>query len=206
MEKITLLVLALVLMIATTATAQDLDDQRGGFKKENLFTGGSISMGFTGYSFQIGANPMFGYSVAPWIDAGVVGNINYASFRDVYIVNVNDKVRETTYGAGAFTRIYPLRFLFAQAQFEHNFISEKFIPGNGATVQKNKVEANSLLVGAGYTTDRYPGSGRPFFYLSVLFDVLDGEFSPYTRPGGGILPIFRAGVQVPLFQNSRNRF
>ena len=201
-----LLALVIAVLASTTSMAQEDEEERGGFKKENLFTGGSISFGFTGYSFQLGANPVFGYSVAPWIDAGVVGNINYASFRDVFIVNVNDKIRETTYGGGAFTRLYPLRFLFAQAQFEHNFISEKFIPGNGGTSQKNKVEANSLLVGAGYTSDRYPGSGRPFFYLSVLFDVLDNEYSPYTRPGGGILPIFRAGLQVPIFQGSRNRF
>jgi hypothetical protein len=34
----------------------------------------------------------------------------------------------------------------------------------------------------------------------VLFDVLDQDFSPYTRSDGVIIPIIRAGIQVPLFQ------
>lgn len=183
------------------AHAQDEFEETGGFKKYNIFSGGSVSVGFSSGSFQAGANPMLGYSVANWIDAGLVVNYNYASFRDVFVRN--DKIRETTYGGGVFTRLYPIRFLFAQAQFEHNFITEKYIPGDGQANQKNKLEANSFLVGAGYTTDRYPGSGRPFFYLSVLFDVLDDENSPYTRVGGGVIPIFRAGFQVPLFQGAR---
>jgi hypothetical protein len=194
--------LLLLIIFGVSSKGQDeLDEERRGFRKENLFTGGSISVGFSTGSFQAGANPMFGYSLSSWVDAGVVGNFNYASYRDVFVRN--DKLRETTYGGGVFTRLYPVRFIFAQAQFEHNFIKGRYIPGAGLPNETNKVEANSLLVGAGYTTDRYPGSGRPFFYLSILFDVLDQENSPYTRVGGGILPIFRAGLQVPLFQNSR---
>ena len=191
------------ILLHSAAAQEEVEDLGGGFKKYNLFTGGGISLGFSSNSFQAGLNPVFGYSVAPWIDAGLVANFNYASFRDVYINNPDDKIRETTYGGGVFTRLFPVRFLFAHAQFEHNFITEKYLPGNGGSTLKEKVEANSLLLGAGYTTDRYPGSGRPFFYLSILFDVLDQEYSPYTRSGGGIMPIFRAGLQVPLFQGSR---
>lgn len=195
--KTSLIVLVSMLLFSSLMAQENTVDEPGGFKKENLFSGGSISLGFSTGSFQAGANPMLGYNLADWVDAGIVGNFNYASFRDVYLLN--DRIRETTYGGGAFTRIYPIRFLFAQVQFEHNFINQRYIPGAGQPNEKNKVEANSLLVGAGYTTDRYPGSGRPFFYLSILFDVLDQENSPYARATGGILPIFRAGLQVPLF-------
>jgi len=190
-----------LLFISAAVSGQETESaDEGGFKKENLFTGGSISLGFSSNSFQVGASPFFGYSIAPWIDAGITVNYNYTSFRDLYINYPDDKIRRTTYGGGAFTRLYPVRFLFAQAQFERNFITEKYLPGNNGASTKNKVEANSFLVGAGYTSDRYPGSGRPFFYFSVLFDVLDNEYSPYSRSGGGILPIFRGGLQVPLFQ------
>lgn len=194
------LLLAAIIFCGSLSAQEEPDEPRGGFRKENMFTGGSISLGFSTGSFQAGANPMLGYSLGSWVDAGIVANFNYASFRDVFVLN--DKIRETTYGGGVFTRLYPLRFLFAQAQFEHNFINQRYIPGDGQNI-KEKLEANSFLVGAGYTTDRYPGSGRPFFYLSVLFDVLDHENSPYTRNGGGIMPIFRAGFQVPLFQGRR---
>jgi len=209
MYKIRMIVLAVLFTAAfnKSGAQKNFDElEHGGFKKENLFTGGSISLGFSGYTFQIGANPVFGYSVAPWLDAGVVANINYASTRELFIVSQNDRLRETIYGGGAFTRIFPVRFLFAHAQFEHNFINQKLIPGNGTPSEKSRIEANSLLVGAGYTTDRYPGSGRPFFYLSLLFDVLNSENSPYTRRDGSILPIIRAGIQVPLFQGARGRY
>jgi hypothetical protein len=181
------------------------EEEQRGFRKDHLFTGGSISFGFGNNSFQIGANPFLGYNVAKWIDAGIVVNYNYASFRDIYIINPNDKIRTSTYGGGAFARLYPLRFLFAHVQFEHNFIREKLIPGNGTENITNRVEANSLLLGPGLATERYAGDGRPFFYLSLLFDVLDDEFSPYVRPGGGTTPIWRAGIQVPLFQG-KNRY
>ncbi|MBA4166792.1 MAG: hypothetical protein H0X41_04500 [Chitinophagaceae bacterium] len=197
--------IALVFMLfAFSATAQNEEAEKtGGFKKENLFTGGSVSLGIGGNSFQAGASPVLGYSLAPWADAGISINYNYASYRNVSFNNPNDKLRSSTYGGGAFTRLYPVSFAFAQIQFEHNFINQKLISGDGSASVKNREEANSLLLGVGYATGRYPGGGQPFFYLSLLFDVLDNEFSPYVRNGGGILPILRGGLQVPLFQGRK---
>jgi hypothetical protein len=201
MSRLIVLIFLLVTGFATYAQENNEEEQRG-FRKDKLFTGGSISFGLGNNTFQIGANPMFGYSLTKWIDAGLVGNYNYASFRDV--VAFDDKLRSTTYGGGVFTRIYPLRFLFVQAQFEHNFIKEKYIPGNGLENETNNVEANSLLAGVGVATDRYAGDSRPFFYFSLLFDVLDDDFSPYRRSDGSVLPILRAGLQIPLFQGRKN--
>lgn len=203
MSRLTILILVTITTI--TAYGQDkADDEQHGFRKDRLFTGGSISFGLGSNTFQVGATPVFGYSIAKWLDAGVVANYNYVSYRDVYANN--DKLRSSTYGGGAFTKIYPLRFLFAQAQFEHNFIRQKYIPGdNGFGNETNNVEANSLLVGAGIATDRYAGDSRPFFYLALLFDVLDNKYSPYLRTDGSKMPILRAGIQVPLFQG-RSRF
>lgn len=195
---------AALLCILASAHAQDSEIQKErGFKKENLFTGGSISLGFGSYSFQAGASPMLGYSLARWIDAGITLNYNYASFRNVNFNDPNEKLRSSTYGAGAFTRIYPIRVAFIQAQYEHNFVNQKLIPGNGQPYSKSNQQANSLLLGVGYATGRYQDSGQPFFYLSLLFDVLRNEFSPYVSNTGNILPILRGGVQVPLFQGKR---
>jgi hypothetical protein len=189
----------LFLIAATGAFAQDEgSDEPRGFQKDRLFTGGSISFGLGTNTFQVGGSPVFGYSVANWLDAGVVANYNYVSYRDVYMNN--DKLRSSTYGGGVFTRIYPLRFLFAQAQLEHNFIRQKYIPGNGFENETSNVEANSLLVGVGLATERYARDSRPYFYLALLFDVLDNQYSPYLRSDGSIIPILRAGIHVPLFQ------
>lgn len=189
-----ILILMLSFFMVKYSEAQDSK----GFQKENLFTGGSLSLGFSSNSFQAGASPFLGYSLASWVDAGIAVNYNYASYKSVY--TLNDKLRESTYGGGVFGKVYPLRFLFVHTQFEHNFTTQKFIPANGEASAKSKVEANSLLLGLGYASERYPNSGRPFFYISLLFDVLNNQYSPYTRADGGVLPIIRAGVQVPLFQ------
>ena len=188
----------LIVLISLQSRAQDEQEKSSGFHKENLFTGGGISLGFSNNSFQAGASPVLGYNLASWVDAGVAVNYNYASFHDVNYVN--DKLRESTYGGGIFAKLYPLPFLFIHSQFEHNFTTQKYLSGNGQPSEKNKVEANSLLLGLGYAGDRYANSGRPFFYISLLFDVLNNEFSPYSSSDGRILPILRGGVQVPLFQ------
>ena len=91
MKKITLS----VLMFVTTTTflhAQDEEKEERSFK-ENLFTGGSVSLAFYNNTFLIGASPVFGYSLTNWADAGVVVNYNYTSYRD-YSGRFNDKLRQ----------------------------------------------------------------------------------------------------------------
>src|SRR4026208_1951428 len=105
------------LFVSVCINAQDKEDEetKKGFKKENLFTGGSISLAFYNNTFLIGASPVLGYSLTSWIDAGIGVNYNYTSYRDYNFV-FNDKLRQTVYGGGIFARIYPVRFLFAQIQ------------------------------------------------------------------------------------------
>lgn len=173
------------------------DDEKG-FKKENLFTGGTISVGFSNNTFLIGGSPVFGYSITPWIDAGVVGNYIYSTARDVSY-GFNAKLRQTIYGGGAFLKIYPVRFLFAQAQVEHNIIRQKYIPTTGSSPEIAKVNANSFLIGGGYATNRQPGGGI-YFHVAILFDIAKELWSPYTDSYGRIVPNIRGGVHIPLFQ------
>ncbi len=189
------------LAVQLVAVAQD-DAEKKGFKKENLFTGGSVSLSFGNNTFLAGVNPVFGYSIAKWADAGAVVNYIYASQRGQFN---NNKLRQNLYGGGVFTRLFPVRFLFAQVQVEHNFINYKYIYQNGTPSFKDKVSATSTLIGGGYATGREPGSGRPFAYLAVLFDIGDAEYSPYKDELNRSTPIIRAGFHVPLFQGSRNR-
>jgi len=184
---------------------EEKEEETKGFKKENLFTGGSVSLAFYNNTFLIGASPVFGYSLTNWIDAGVVANYNYTSYRDISGYGYNDKLKQYVWGGGAFLKIYPLRFLFVQGQFEHNFIKQRYLPGAlGGPVESVKYDASSFLVGGGYTTGRYGKGGDPFYYVAVLFDVIGDEKSPYTDAYGRIIPIIRGGIQVPLFQGSYN--
>ena len=204
------LVVLLTLLVSTTLWAQrerekEEEVPEKGFRKENLFTGGSVSLAFYNNTFLIGASPVFGYSLTNWIDAGIVVNYNYTSYRDYQ--EFDDRLRQYVYGGGAFVKIYPVRFLFAQAQFEHNIIKQKYIPAPGSlfTRETAKDNANSFLIGAGYTTGREGRGGDPHYYLAVLFDVMKELTSPYTDAAGRTIPIIRGGIQVPLFQGGYNR-
>ncbi|MBA2562923.1 MAG: hypothetical protein H0V14_08415 [Chitinophagaceae bacterium] len=170
-----------------------------GFDPTNLFTGGSVSVNLGGYNntFLAGVNPHFGYTFSRWIDAAAVINFQYYTTRDQF----NNKYRSTTYGLGLFTRIYPVRFIFLQAQPEYNFIKQKFIPFSGTT-SKDNINAPSLLVGAGYTSSR--SDKNTFTYLSILVDVLKDINSPYIDGNGNLIPIIRAGFNIGLNRN-RNR-
>lgn len=191
------LLLALV-ACSMAGFAQDEQEPKKGFKANNIFTGGSISLSFGSRSFLVGGNPTIGYKLADWVDAGLVFNYQYTSFRDYNVVG--DKLRQNIYGGGVFTRLYPVNFLFGQVQFEHNFLTLKYIPNDGSSTYKTKTSANSLLVGAGYTQGRFPGVNNTFFYLSVLWDLADNDVSPYKDVYGRATPIFRAGLSIFPFR------
>ncbi len=202
MKKATLTYLVLLSLTISFAQQKEEEKEKTPFK-ENLFTGGSISLAFYNNTFLIGGSPVFGYSLTNWADAGVVVNYNYTSYHDVNVFD--DKLRQTVYGGGAFVKLYPVRFLFAQAQLEHNFIKQKYIPPGGGVTSSSRTDVNSFLIGGGYTTGRYGKGGQPFFYLAVLFDVSGNNNSPYTDAYGRTIPIIRGGFQVPLFQGNGGR-
>ena len=193
---------ALLLVTVITVNAQDeeeKDDKKKLFKKENLFTGGDVTASFFNGGSVLGLSPYFGYSINRFVDVAASFNFNYTSQRDYYIYG--DKIRQTVYGPGALVRVFPVRFLYAQAQFEHNFVKLKYLPAqnSGYTLETNKVDANSFLIGGGYCSGR-EDVGDMFYYFSVLWDVSRVAESPYVDGLGRNFPIIRAGVQIPLFQ------
>ena len=190
------------------AKAQDeekvKEEKKGGFKKENLFVGGDLTLGFSNLYTALGISPYFGYSVNKYLDVAVSANVNYTSQRDYFVYG--DKARQTVYGPGAFVRVYPVRFLFAQAQYEHNFVRVKYIPAANSTIAQptTRVDANSLLVGAGWAGGRSEES-KSFYYISVSWDLLRNENSPYVDGLKRSIPIFRAGYNIALFQGGGRR-
>lgn len=204
-----LILLCVLALTFQTGFSQDRekDEEKGGFKKENLFTGGSVTVSFFNRQTVLGANPIFGYKIADFFDAGLSFNVQYASAKDNYAFN--DKIKQTTYGPGVFMRIYPVNIIFLQGQFEHNFITAKYIYPGGSPIEKQKESVSSLLVGGGLAQGREKG-GTTFYYISVLFDVLKNKNSPYTRVSVNpdnpsqtrvdIVPIIKAGINIGLFQ------
>ncbi len=176
-------------------TATNDDEPKRGFQKEKMFTGGDVTLSFYTGGTTIGVSPYIGYSLTKWLDAAVSLNFVYQGNKDVY----GNKARQTNLGPGAFVRLFPVNFLYAQAQYEHNFINYKYIPQGGGGSYKYKTDVNSLLLGAGYSSGRGEGSNT-YFYLSVLFDVLQLPNSPYVDSYGRLIPVIRAGYNIGLFQ------
>lgn len=198
----------MLLTLCINSYAQDTNekkDENKGFKKEKLFTGGSISAGFSNYATILGITPQFGYSLTNWADAGITLNLNYTSQRDYQVAG--DKLRQTVYGPGAFVRLFPVKFLFASAQYEYNLIHLKYIPaGNsGYTPDKNNLNASSFLVGGGYAGGRELGNNT-YYYISVSWDILGDKNSPYIDGFGRSNPIIRAGYNIGLFQGKKRDY
>ena len=197
-KLIVLFFIASIISLTTKAQYEEEEKEKTPFK-QNLFTGGTISLGFYSNTFLIGASPVFGYSATNWADVGIVVNYNYTNYRDVYVFD--DRIKQQNYGGGGFVKLYPVKFLFAQAQWEYNFLRLKYIPPNNSGLeQTDKMEASSFLVGGGYTTGRQGRGGAPHYYLALLFDISNNPGSPYTDAYGRTIPIIRGGIQIPLFQ------
>jgi hypothetical protein len=199
MKKVIVLLLLPLCFHVKAQNADENNDVKKGFQKDKLFTGGSLNLGLGSGSTQLGIAPQFGYSLTSWADVGVNFGLNYISQRDYY--NYGDKLRQTTYGPGAFVRLFPINFLFATAQYEYNFIHLKYIPvpGSGSPSQVNNVSAASLLVGGGYAGGRQ-GGGNSYYFISIMWDILGNKNSPYVDGLGRSFPVIRAGYNIGLFQ------
>jgi hypothetical protein len=178
---------------------EEEDKSSRGFQIEKMFAGGSLNLGIGGGSFNIGANPQVGYSVANWLDVGVTTNIIYYSQRyDVLYNNAAYGFRERTvnYGGGPFIRICPISMVHLQAQYEFNWITGNVEDVSTGTKTKIHHTAPSVLIGAGYGRRIV---GQSWFFTTVLFDVTKADYSPYVYAEGQSkisLPIVRAGFNV----------
>lgn len=194
------LLCAVALLFASSLFAQEEEEEVKDkiFKKENLFTGGSANVSFGNNVTNLGISPYFGYSINKYVDVAASVGVNYISQREFFD---NGKTRQTVIGPGAFVRVFPVKFLFAQAQYEHSFINQKFIPDPSFNqpTQKISANANSIFVGGGFASGRSEDS-KSFFYISVLWDVNKDPNSPYTDNLNRAVPIFRTGFNIALFQ------
>lgn len=200
MKKLWLLII--VFGCLTSQAQEERGQKEKGSQLSRLFTGGSINLGFSSYSTNLGISPQFGYSLTDWADAGINVNFNYVSQRDYQ--TGGDKLRQTIIGPGAFVRLFPVKFLFATAQFEYNFIRYNYIPASGSSYQPEKlhVQSPALLLGAGYAGGRERGNNT-YYYFSVSWDVMADENSPYIDSYGREVPVIRAGYNIGLFQGKR---
>jgi hypothetical protein len=198
MKKILLVVLFINLTLIVKAQ-EDEEEKTGGFKKEKMFTGGNVILSFYTGGTVLGISPHLGYSLTNWLDAAVSFNFVYTGETDPY----QNKYREYNYGPGAFVRVFPIPFLFAQTQYEHNFQAINITSGSSSAHYKQDV--NSLLVGAGIASGRMKGNNT-YYYFSLMYDVLKLPNSPYMDSYGRSIPVIRGGFNIALFQGRKENY
>ena len=164
-----------------------------GFRKENLFVGGGLGLGFGSYEFNVGLYPEVCYSLNSWLDAGVTANFTYNSIKADPNYNGNIRTHQYVYGGGVFGRAYVLPFLFLTVQPEFNWLSvNQKDMGSGATANFS-ANAPSLILGLGYGQRIV---GQSSFYIMLGFDAISNKNSPYNDYNGHPLPIVKAGFDV----------
>jgi hypothetical protein len=170
--------------------AQDDNMPVKGFNKNRVFIGTSINLGLSNNFFNIGLNPEIGYSLTDWLDAGVVGNLNYFTQSSTFT-----KDKNVNYGGGGFLRIWPINFLHLQIQPEYNWISSSRTFNNGAPSTSFTNNTASVLAGIGYGSRQV---GSRFSHFTIMIDLLQEVNSPYRDQFGDPQPVFRAGFGVYL--------
>lgn len=199
-----LLFLSIIIIGANSFAQYRNDNESGLLKKENIFVGGSIALGFTGgtntSSFVIGANPEIGYTLAESVDIGFAFNAIFNSYK-FYDAPFRYRQNAFNYGAGIFTRIHVIPNFFIQAQPEYNWIVYKQSNlDNGTNYPKITTKASSFLAGIGYGQRIV---GQSSFFTVLMFDLATERFSPYRDTYGTAVPIIRGGFNIYL--NSKKK-
>jgi hypothetical protein len=196
-QTITLFVL---LLTCLSVHSQDSETSDRFFRKDRIITGGTVNASFGNQITALGISPYIGYSLSRYVDVAISPALNYVSQRDYYAVG--DKLRQTTYGPGAFVRIFPVKFLFGIAQVEHNISRFRYLPAVGSVYQPDELEikADCVLLGVGLSNGRDAQYRRSYYYFSVLWDVRKDNNSPYVDNLNRAVPIIRAGYNIALFQ------
>lgn len=206
MKKVKLFILSCIIISSVSAqrnippTYTVPVPEKKGFNINKMFIGGSLALGFSSYSFNIGGTPEIGYSLTNWLDAGLTINLNYNSMRADPYYNNNIRQRSFNYGGGPFVRVYPMPFLFLQGQLETNWIKYNYLNVNTNQSSSLTTNSNSILAGIGYAQRVI---GQSSFYTAILIDLNTDIYSPYRDYNNSALPIFRAGFTFYLHERKK---
>lgn len=195
MKRLLLCILLLAGMHAAQAQYYKTDttsSERKGFDPSRLMIGGSLGLTFGSYT-NINVSPLLGYRFSEMFAAGVSINAQYASEKwEDYSGRTTQKDSYKVFGGGLWGRFYPFEMFFLHAQPEFNYVSVKTTyytdPKTSVSINKG---VPSLLLGGGYSQPL--GDGGSAFYIMVLYDVIQDEWSPYQNR-----PEFRMGFNVGL--------
>lgn len=172
---------SIFLCSAQFAQAQAIEEtDKRGFDPDRLFFGGNFGMSFGDYTF-INITPQVGYMFNRYLAAG--GGVSFIGTGFTQRDFNGNKIYKDSYnsaGLNLFGRLYPIPFLFLQAQPEYNYTWGRTKFYNGQPEIKLDGEfVPVLLLGAGAVIP----AGRGSFIAMVQYNVIDNNRSVYgNRP------------------------
>jgi hypothetical protein len=190
--KKSLLFLGLICITFSAFAQEEKEEGTKGFQKEKVFIGGNFGLTFGDYTL-INISPQVGYRFTKLFAAGVGINGQYVGYKDrTFNGDLYRKVSQGVTGLNVFGRLYPVNQFFLHAQPEANYLfgKETFYQPSKEEYKLDAAIAPSLLLGGGAVLS---SGGRGGFVISVLYDVLQHENSPYGRR-----PVYNVGFNVHL--------
>jgi len=170
--------------------------KKKGYDPDKLIIGGGLNAGFGGGYANVGIAPILGYRITDHFSAGI--GVGYQYYQQPEYVDPVDPykvsyARENIVYPNLWTRYFVYRNFFVDGSLEYDFISLKG-PGydnyGNLTTLKANVNNTCLLLGAGI---RQPLGGRVSAYFELIYDVLQGKYSPYPAGAPDIRVGFAAG-------------
>src|SRR5690606_30612190 len=165
--------------------------------KSKLVYGGGIGLSFGGMT-NVMLAPVVGYRVLDRVAAGVGIGYQFVQVRNGWQLTdpVSGAVRYYDYKSNnffpsAWVRYKPLDWLFAHAEYQHNFVSTKkpYLNGKGGVDSRNEnYNVPCVLVGAGI---RQGLSDFASLNILAFYDLLQDPNSPYRNTGSGLPIDFR---------------
>ncbi|MFN2457424.1 MAG: hypothetical protein ABR502_04410 [Chitinophagaceae bacterium] len=169
---------------------EEKEEPRKGFKKEKLFFGGNFGLTFGDHTL-INVSPQIGYRFTDRIAAGMGINMLYFSVKQRD--RDGDRISKSSTGVvglNVFGRVYPIHQFFVQVQPELNYRFGKEIvydPAGNQEYNENAEIVPSILAGGGMALP----AGKGAFLISVFYDVLQHDNSPYGRK-----PVYNFGYNI----------
>lgn len=155
--------------------------KKKGYDPDKLIIGGGLNGGISGDYINVGIAPIVGYRLTNRFSAGVGLGYQYYKFPD-YV----DPYYKVYYGSmniiypSLWSRYFFYRNFFLSATYEYDFISlkEPLDHFGNLNTTKSNVTNSCVLVGVGM---KMPLGGRVSFYAELIYDVLQGTYSPYPK-------------------------
>lgn len=132
--------------------------------------GGGLGVQF-GTVTVLQVNPKIGYALTNRLVVGT--NLSYNYYRDTYY---KETYETNIFGASLFGQYYVYGDIFAQAEYGV-FTYDKLV--QILPNKKENVVVPQFLLGGGYTQRL---GGHTGVFISILFDVINNEDSPYANP------------------------